>query len=265
MRFKITHPETYTTSAVCYIDILGYSGSVTRLANDVDLTDLFLKMQVGISASLSGSDVQHPKDFESLVFSDTIMISAILKRNNLWRVVSSVSYLQHMLAFLGVFVRGAISIGQHFSKGKVVISPALMRAYSLEKDVARYPRVILDQEIISGEWDVFDEHADDFLGQDYYMGLLSRDADGFYFVDYLKDQAGKAEKEPDGAIFPLRRHKLCILENYRSNRDKPGVVSKMMWLASQHNRVIRTRNVIQRDPDEEEQLIDIEKELNVHD
>lgn len=47
---------------------------------------------------------------------------------------------------MGFLVRGGITIGPLYHDSNIVFGPALVRAATIEKDLARFPRVVLDSE-----------------------------------------------------------------------------------------------------------------------
>jgi hypothetical protein len=49
---------------------------------------------------------------------------------------------------LGFLVRGGITIGDIVHDEEVVFGPALNRAYHLEHDIAKYPRIVVDPEVV---------------------------------------------------------------------------------------------------------------------
>lgn len=89
-------------------------------------------------------------------------------------------------------VRGAICVGMGIELTKNnFFGPAFAEAYSLEREVAGYPRVIVSAETLQCVDDVGSQHVDDPISQKIKQlaglcsTLVTRDTDGEYIVDYL--------------------------------------------------------------------------------
>lgn len=80
-----------------------------------------------------------------------------------------------------IFVRGAIVRGRMFAKDDVIFGPGLTQAYLLEERNAKYPRIILTNEVL--------EHARQ--GNDSLLHAINddwtyRDFDAFYALNPMK-------------------------------------------------------------------------------
>jgi hypothetical protein len=65
-----------------------------------------------------------------------------------------VSFLQE-----GLMLRGGISYGPHFQSPAITYSPVLTKAYQLESKIAKFPRIIVDSNVVAMFPDLGDDHS----------------------------------------------------------------------------------------------------------
>jgi hypothetical protein len=102
-----------------------------------------------------------------------------------------------------VLCRGGIAQGLVYHGGQVVLGPGLDAAYILAKRVAKYPRVILSEEVLK-----FGLAAPPPV-EAIIKGFVRRDeADGLYFVNILRvlRMSMEFEQEPLSHIRAIRDH-----------------------------------------------------------
>lgn len=63
----------------------------------------------------------------------------------LWRCI----FIQGQLLQHGVLVRGGVAMGGHYESHNVMFSQGLLRSYLLESKLARWPRVIVSEEVVT--------------------------------------------------------------------------------------------------------------------
>jgi hypothetical protein len=134
-------------------------------------------------------------------------------------------------------MRGALTVGNVHVDEQMIFGPALIAAYELESHFATYPRIVIDPK-------VFKELARDPLlkkgGHDlrtekkYLSSLLKRDADGLYFVDYLKGMIGEFD-DPSYELEFVLYHKKFIVAAAKGCTAMGSVAAKYLWLANYHN------------------------------
>ena len=113
------------------------------------------------------------------------------------RLVREIGYLARYLLLLGLPCRGGISLGPLHHEGKVVVGPALIQAYKLERDRAKYPRIVLDEGALQC-W------RDEFAGDPAHMDcidLVKTGADGLPYLN-LFDPAWGANFLPWTEFIP---------------------------------------------------------------
>ena len=166
---------------VAYIDLLG----VTSKIKDADAQNLSMNIlhnlythTIGIMKEIA---IDGLRDVEFKIFSDNIIIAKKLsktteeRQNDIKCLLMYAAHLQELAASdaAGWMLRGGITIGQLYIDDIVVWGQALLKSYSLENNVAIYPRVIIDNDIVSQIKGTSNEE------------YLRKDFDNLYFLNYL--------------------------------------------------------------------------------
>jgi len=105
------------------------------------------------------------------MFSDNIIICT---KSNYKFLLQIAAGWQRKLSDLGIFLRGALCHGSIIKEDDFVLGSGLVKAYKLESNCAKYPRIIIDES--------FSEKIDaDILG-----AYTTRFRDNVLFIDYLR-------------------------------------------------------------------------------
>lgn len=157
MSFNINASKdiNYKNSYVAFIDILGFKNLVnSRADEDKDKLESYLGVVNKAITNLKGSS----KDsIGSIIISDSIILSVLQSKeieeniDRLRHLCVAVGFIQLQLSLKNIWARGAISSGKAYfdSSENQIIGPAYIKAYLLEEELVRYPRVILDSKIIN--------------------------------------------------------------------------------------------------------------------
>jgi hypothetical protein len=135
----------------------------------------------------------------------------------------------------GILLRGGITVGDVARSYGQLFGPAVIRGYDLENKVARFPRIIVGEEVIEelsnnpGLW-VHDKETDTKA----VKALLRKDFDGEWFVDYLR---AIEEELDDRDEYPryLKLHEEFIEQGLVEHRQNASVLPKFKWLREYHN------------------------------
>ncbi|ANJ87170.1 hypothetical protein [Pandoraea oxalativorans] len=204
--------ENWSYGVVAFVDILGFSALVSSDSRSIRPKHLEnLRSLLGkVSEAFPNLDLR--------AFSDSITIAAPLTSANVQALVESVTSLQQMLVQGGVLVRGAIALGKHFADEILVYSEALIRAYLLENDKAKFPRILLDQDLLDWYFHSSDTSVD---GVESVRRMLLMDRDNQVFLNYLVPEN-------------LRAH-LTVVERCNVGNLSSSVLEKIQWLGQYHN------------------------------
>lgn len=138
---------------LAYVDILGWSELIcshrTEETADKITSAVFELMRAREIAAdrgevLAGAEYQYGSTVKASFFSDTMIFTC---QPNLFETGWLVSDVQRMCRFLlheGFYTRGAIVYGDlHHEVNGALLGRALIEAYKIERDVAKYPRLIV--------------------------------------------------------------------------------------------------------------------------
>ena len=153
-------------------------------------------------------------------FSDSFVVAMRLGQVDATDLIGYCSDLQWRFLADGFLIRGAICSGKHYDDDRLLYSEGLVKAYHMERDHARFPRIILDEALLvwlrtGDRWDEIGQRI---------ASLCVQDRDGRVFVDYLSERP----------IEDLRLHARVGQELYEAARDKSIVLPKFEWLARYH-------------------------------
>lgn len=168
---------------ICYFDILGYKQTLQELGDSGYIHYIVCVMDT--IKDVLNSNGMIP--FEYHIFSDNIIIFVPITEDKYKNTLSisefirCISLLQrNLIGQYSIFIRGCILIGDLYYDGNFIFGSGLIKAYSLENEIAIYPRIILDAECVNlccgeGEmhWDIIEKR------------YMRKDEDGYFFLDYL--------------------------------------------------------------------------------
>lgn len=136
---------------VAFVDILGFGEIITRMSSDASLYRDVLgafseiqKMRKSIETHRNDKD-NRPNDLQVTFFSDCIVISDLV--DNTENVLMNAGLLAKNLLVLGFLCRGGVAIGWTHHKDNVVFGKGMLDAYELERQVAYYPRIVLQPQV----------------------------------------------------------------------------------------------------------------------
>ena len=222
----------YENRIVIFIDILGFKQKVEDSVNDENCDIPKIKKALKYIKTTFGRLRNYFKSLQVTQFSDSIFISFIYGETG-----CALSFLQQIcktqrgLLKKGFLCRGGVSYGKATHTSKYMFGPAVNKAYMLESNVAVYPRIVIDIEAVKPLHEFPDEvfeHYED-VSYKYVDYCLSRDGDGFFYVDYLIIQR-------EDKVFTLVLYEMI---NKGLNNKDARLQSKYMWLKEKYNGKLR--------------------------
>lgn len=193
-------PLVYELRLIAYLDVLGWSELVDRSISDPEqlkglnhAANYFRMATYGAESMRSFFAERNSPDRTGLVldvthFSDTLVLSCAAKSFAAHSFISGVQQACHHLLCHGHYMRGAIVLGQVAHQDNVLFGPALIEAIRLERDVAKYPRIIVHPDAIPY---VNPTHGTDITNRFVtWQRVLRLDTDGLYYLDILGALAG---------------------------------------------------------------------------
>jgi hypothetical protein len=221
----------YQDRVLAYIDILGFSDTIKCTNEDKtkNISELLQCLQApGIQ--INNKVVNH--------FSDSIVISYPME-TEAGVIYILVDILFKCVAILrrGFPLRGAIVCGKIYHTDSQIFGPALVDAYNMEKKLAIYPRIILDDNIR----EIAERYPSKDFSQEYQTKIrnakIVKDFDGLYFLDYFDlVKSDIIDKESLPEHFELLKD---VLRNLESKKEADiSVKSKYLWLKEKTDKVL---------------------------
>jgi hypothetical protein len=227
-----------------FMDVLGFGSLVEKETNPDKIAKILSTLT---DWAKPGAETAEMYEIDFLTFSDSTIRSIHInietnkkhRSGIFFHELLDLVFAQAYMVDKGYFVRGGVTVGDICINGQTVFGPAIVKAYRLESEFAVYPRIVIDPAM-------FDEFEKSELlrnkkhdmeqEREFISGLVRRDSDGLYFVDYLKailPNLGEYEE-----IGYLSTHKERILKAAQSHTGLNKIAAKLLWAATYHNTVI---------------------------
>lgn len=128
------------------------------------------------------------------------------------------AFMQSIFLNEGLLVRGGIATGDFFADDIMIWGNALVNAYQIENDIAIYPRIVVQPNII---YSVGEEFANGFE-------CISIDEDGCYYVDYINESTYWDVKTVIKKAKTLCENSLKDA-HYKTEKENIKIVQKINW------------------------------------
>ena len=219
--------DTYktTTSIVAFIDVLG---STEAIMKDADKSLQMMHDAYSEAIALYQSLFDKGKRIKpcAKIFSDNIVVSVSREGESghgafcaiaMISAIIQVQFLKH-----GFLTRGGIASGSFFVDDMMVWGTALVKSHNLENNLAIYPRIIVDPELI-GDLKLADPNCIFVRCKEW----IEQDTDSFFMINYLNKYLLNKE------IFIIKLMDLAednIAEYNAERKMKP--CQKWLWFAN---------------------------------
>lgn len=246
-----------------FIDVLGFSNHIeNKITNDKESQEFMQDLEKVINY-FEYEKISFPNKHDELNgiqydytwISDTFVITINYNGNSTNKHLSGVliyllsltiSQVYHFFARkYGLLLRGAIASKYTFLDKNLILGKGIAEASKLEKEIAIYPRVIFADDVVSDE--IINYIA--LMHNDNNLNIVSKDFDGWYFVNYLASLQDLPPMISVGNETKLAEAKLDQMETvkiYSQIIDKGlkeknlKIRSKYLWLKEYFNRVLPT-------------------------
>jgi hypothetical protein len=141
-------PLSFDPALVAYLDVLGMKSYVQRQP-PIDALNAIAALRFHATKVVERNEdrIAHGIPFGSSIqaafFSDSLAVSCRPDPDEAAWMLFDLQLLCGFLLQQGLYVRGAITVGGLFHEGSTILGPALVEAYQLEQQIARYPRIIV--------------------------------------------------------------------------------------------------------------------------
>lgn len=269
--------DKINSSLVIFLDVLGIKSKLLQIETDEDYKKIYkqlyyLKNEFAKEPDELGRSYEKSIGKTVQVFPDCVVISLSLESetaNNSGTFDPFLAELNHFglcqmtCVCNGIFIRGGIAIGDWYYEDGILISPALLEAYDLERDVSVYPVLTISKEAFH----FYNTHPHrNYYSEDsepiknLFRRYKTKSGKFYYCLDYLgigysgsadwytNDDLRRYKAERDGEKkheilcesymknkkYYLLGHKEAILKAIRTHKGQK-VLDKYLWLVKYHN------------------------------
>jgi hypothetical protein len=257
-----------------FLDILGFSNHIkTEITNDYQAEEFYdtfnevieyLQFETQDVFQIDSADYLKYIKIKHSWISDTFVISIeylneikkedenIIRGMMIFRLSMIIASIHHFMASkFGFTVRGGISSKYSCITDNFILGEGVAEAHKLEKEIAIYPRVIFEQNIVSDE--IYEIMTRQYRDND--LNFISKDCDGYYFVNYLAilqqipPMIGKMFKIPNDKIKENTiKQKINVIEKYQNividglKITNEKIKVKYTWLNNYLGRVLLNKS-----------------------
>lgn len=216
---------------VAYLDLLGVT---TRMKTDKEYQIISMnKLHNLYTSSIQLSKeiaIEGYNEIQFKIFSDNIIITKRISKDPTKRMLDIkcvLNYVSHFACLsvgdgVGWLVRGGITIGELFIDDIMVWGNALLKAYDLENNIAIYPRIVVDSEILH------EINKDKALHE-----FIQQDFDNIIFLNYLSIWHFGGQMLMNG---------FNIMQDELSGKYTERVYQKFCWHMNYVNRELDKKN-----------------------
>jgi hypothetical protein len=238
----------YQERYCAFLDILGFRELVDSVEKDSkkfnELKNLLRRVHEA-RRSCAGEVV-----IAAQSISDAVALSAPTTPIGLATLLAVIKELYIDLLCQGYFLRGAVVCGKLFHEGQTIFGSALQRAYHFESEIARFPRVIVTQEVRDGML----RYTGSGSGGDSYPKIekeLKQSSDGPMHLHVLEPIVALLTKsespyssltsEERATVARYRSIRDILQERFAGSMDNPRHFEKVRWVAEYWNAEVPSR------------------------
>ena len=145
----------YSKYFIAFLDVLGFKKLVfsENVSSKRKIEEYFKEIKDVITIL---ENIKNKQRLKAIIISDSVILSIPFEEDHndrvhkLRHICVAIAKIQYALAKKNIWLRGAISSGKSYFNHdeNMVVGPAYINAYLLEKELSIFPRVILDNKII---------------------------------------------------------------------------------------------------------------------
>lgn len=236
----------YQDRYCAFVDILGFRQLIDRLKAESGQFESLRSLLARVHGAKSGNPDVQDSDFRAQSISDAVAVSTLPTRAGLADIFRALQLLAVDLLVEGYFIRGAVVRAPLYHDDHMVFGEALVRAYTFEAEVARFPRIMIAREVRD---DIIRFSASSKVRASFPDATCLRtSADGPVYLDVLQPIVSllnrnehpfeklSAEERIKHRQYMAIRDK--IRERYEESMDSPRHFEKVRWFAQYWNEAI---------------------------
>lgn len=240
----------YENRYIAFIDILGFRSLLKeRTAEELyDIINKFQTQSFKAKQNKINKEEDFKLDFQVTCFSDNVVISCLNEKDeknstSLIHFLEEIVNYQLILNIYKITIRAGITKGELVHQDDICYGPGLVRAYYLESEIAIFPKIVIDNNI------VYELNLANQTEKDIYL-QLSQGENLFHFIDTFKtynDWLNEVEEMSQSKQNESKRYILGIklqLKNLREviveglKNENADVQLKYRWMQKKYNNCI---------------------------
>ena len=222
------HKVAYEKRLILFMDFLGFREVVADTKdNEQSLVRLISAMNVLRDVVKDDELLSNSQCITQ--FSDSIVMSyRVSEPSGVYDMLYSMALSFMSIIDCGFLLRGAITMGDLYHTERHLVGPAMVKAYDMESNCAKYPRIIIDPSVVSIARENPAHHHEPDQEERYVRDFLKKDQDGWLYFDYTSRVAEHLVAE-EGWYFSYLLQIGSIIERGLGHKD-PKVIEKYLWL-----------------------------------
>lgn len=225
--------EDYSKRIIVFMDILGFKNLVADEKSKDKLFSIMKYLKWIEDSNYNGILSMDDLGREITVFSDSIVISYDANiKGALFYILIDIVHIQLDFANQGVYLRGGITVGELYHKHNIVFGPGMVKAYELESLHAKYPRIILEEDLILfGAENRLEFHSiEEELN--CILNLLHEDDDEYFYIDFLNQSQELDNPDDINSILNILRENIL---SHTIDCVNSSIYEKYNWLRKYYN------------------------------
>jgi len=224
----------YENRYCAFVDILGFRELVARLSASAENVRTLRSLLQKVHEPREFS----PQQIRAQSISDAVALSTDATMDGISALLGTLTILAVDLLAEGYLVRGAVVKGPLFHDERMVFGKALVDAYHLETEVAKFPRIVVVREV----------REDILKGKPDLMAKLKQAPDGPMYIDVLAPVVRLAKRlsapyyKPNDAERKLHLRfsqiKDRLQTRFEESMDEPRHFEKVQWFARYWNKSV---------------------------
>lgn len=226
---QILHQE-YEDRLVAFIDVLGFSNMVNQSVEDAEkIRRLTAALNSLYERIWEWEADGYDSSFAFTQFSDSIVISALAGTIDSFEMLQQLLFgVTELVDNYEILVRGGIARGLLIHDAELVVGPAMIEAYRLESEEAKYPRIIIAEDLkklIEADLEESIRSQTSLAEVPGFSKLFKTDDDGWCYLDYVNPDEIYYELNKEDRLEALER---LVQENLQSTNER--VKEKYLWM-----------------------------------
>ena len=185
---ETTENKKYGTYYIAFLDMLGFKQLVSNECKFDFIIRVFKNYKFELMITDAEGNIIHSNETTNATITTKIISDSIClyinadSESNLHCLLYACNMIQWELANFDppVLLRGGITEGKLYSDGNIIFGPGLTKAYLLEEQNAKVPRIITTNDILLPYRTQQSNYGETTIDR-----FLFRDSDGFYVIDYF--------------------------------------------------------------------------------